>query len=149
VLGFDTVNKIAPLLPYEHSGHNLMAYYNFDQYIYHEKDDPTQGVGAFGRFGWAEQEVNAVAHFYDVGVSGKGVISGRDHDTFGVGYYYLDLSHRLPSIFHSEQGIEAYYNIEITPWLHITPDLQIIVNPGGADMKDTSVVYGIRAQISL
>ena len=30
-----------------------------------------------------------------------------------------------------EQG-EVYYNIEIAPWLHIMPDLQVIVRPGAA-----------------
>jgi porin len=26
----------------------------------------------------------------------------------------------------NEQGVEAYYNIAVTPWLKITPDLQVI-----------------------
>ena len=44
--------------------------------------------------------------------------------------------------------METYYNIEITPWLHITPDLQVIVDPGGSDRHDVAVVYGLRAQIN-
>jgi len=42
------------------------------------------------------------------------------------------------------QAIELYYNIEVTPWLHITPDLQIIDNPTGSKSVDTAVVAGVR-----
>jgi len=48
----------------------------------------------------------------------------------------------------SEQGIEFYYNIEITPWLHITPDVQVIIDPGGSDDNDTAIVCGLRMQMS-
>jgi porin len=50
---------------------------------------------------------------------------------------------------HSEQGVELYYNIEVTHWFHLTPDLQVIVNPGGGiGDRDVAVVYGIRGQMS-
>ena len=42
------------------------------------------------------------------------------------------------------QTIELYYNIEVTPWLHITPDLQIIDNPTGSKDVDTALVAGVR-----
>jgi len=149
LLGMDMVNKIAPLLPYEKSPDNVMLYYNFDQYVYTEADNPSQGIGLFGRFGWARQDVNAVAHFYSLGVGGKGVLPGRDNDTLGIGYYFADLSNNVPAMMHSEQGVECYYNIEITPWLHISPDMQVIMNPGGTDDQDCSLVYGLRMQMSL
>ena len=45
-------------------------------------------------------------------------------------------------------GFEAYYNIEVTPWLHITPDLQVIIDPAGMDDVSTAVVAGVRMQMS-
>ena len=66
-----------------------------------------------------------------------------------MGYYHINLSGDMPSMFHSEQGVEAYYNIEITPWLHITPDIQVIANPGGTESNDCSFVWGIRMQMNL
>jgi porin len=143
------LNALAPYLPYETELDNVMLYYNFDQYLYTEADDPTQGIGLFGRFGWARENVNPVNYFYSIGVGGKGVIPERDNDTFGVGYYFIDLSNDLPYMFHSEQGVELFYNIEIAPWLHITPDLQIIANPGGTEKHDCSLVYGLRMQMNL
>jgi len=149
LLGWQMVNKIAPYLPYENSGDNVMVYYNFDQYLYTEANDPTQGIGVFGRFGWARQDVNAPSHFYSIGLGGKGVLPERDKDTMGVGCYFLDLSNDLPCMMHSEQGIEAYYSIEIAPWLHISPDLQMVIHPGGTSDKDVAVVAGFRVQMDL
>jgi len=143
------LEMLSPYLPYDQSPDNVMLYYNFDQYLYTEADDPTQGVGLFGRFGWARDDVNPVNYFYSIGAGGKGLLPNRDNDTYGVGYYHVDLSNDLPPMFHSEQGVECYYNIEVTPWLHISPDLQFIVNPGGTDANDVAIVYGMRMQMSL
>ena len=125
-------------------------YYNFDQYVYTEKEDPTQGVGLFGRFGWNTGEANPFEAFYSFGVGGKGIVPKRDNDTFGVGYYYLDMSDDIPAMGnqHSEQGVEVYYNFEVTPWLHITPDLQVIIDPGGNSDSDVAIAAGVRAHMT-
>jgi len=125
-------------------------YYNFDQYLFTEPEDPMQGWGVFGRFGWGG-EPNVFQHFYSVGLGGKGLIPKRDRDTWGVGYYYVALNNSISPAFglHAEQGVELFYNIEVTPWLHISPDLQVIMNPGGGFQdRDTAIVYGLRAQMT-
>ena len=126
-------------------------YYNFDQFLYTKPDDPTQGFGIFGRFGWSNGNSNPIEQFYSLGLGGKGLVPERPKDTYGVGYYLVNLSNDLPSILNTsdEQGIEAYYNIEVTPWLHISPDLQVIVRPGGGFRdRDTAIAYGLRMQMS-
>ncbi len=128
-----------------------VVYYNFDQYVYAEPQDPKQGFGLFGRFGFSTGESNPFDQFYSLGVGGQGVIPERDQDTYGLGYYLASLSDDLPESLNlqSEQGVELYYNIEVTPALRITPDLQVIVNPGGGFQdRDVAIVYGIRAQMS-
>jgi porin len=125
-------------------------YYNFDQYIYTEKDDPEQGVGLFGRFGIADEETSPIDSFYSIGIGGKGIIPGRDNDTFGIGYFYVGLSDDLPNPFDipdDSQGAEFFYNFEVTPWLHITPDFQII-DPS-LKRLDTAYIAGIRVKIDL
>ncbi|MBI5762834.1 MAG: carbohydrate porin [Planctomycetes bacterium] len=127
-------------------------YYNFDQYVYTKPDDPSQGVGFFGRFGWSTGESNPIEQFYSLGVGGKGMVPHRPRDQWGVGYYLMNMSDDLQSLLpslQSEQGIEAYYNFEIMPWLHISPDLQVIVDPGaGFGNRDVSLVYGLRVQMT-
>ncbi|MDM8006854.1 MAG: carbohydrate porin, partial [Phycisphaerae bacterium] len=124
-------------------------YYNFDQYLFTEADDPEQGIGVFGRFGYGG-EPNIFEQFYSFGVSGKGSIPARDRDTWGIGYYHANISDKIDPAFglSSEQGVEAYYNIEITPWCHISPDLQVIVDPGGSSRNDVAMVYGLRMQMT-
>lgn len=150
LLGEKMANKVVNTLgTFQNCKDNVMLYYNFDQYLYTKPDDPTQGIGVFGRFGWARQDVNPACHFYSVGLGGKGLIPERANDSYGLGYYFLDLSNHLPSMFHSEQGIECYYNIQITPWFHISPDLQIIIDPGGTSQRDVALVGGVRFQLNL
>jgi porin len=144
VLGQETMGKIAPLLPYKTSPDNVAIYTNFDQFVWNDACDPERGVGVFGRFGWAPQEVNPITHFYSAGVGGRGLIKSRKCDTMGVGYFYEDLSNKLPSYITDEQGIETYYNIQIAPWLHITPDFQVVIKPGGSEAHDVAIVYGLR-----
>lgn len=149
LLGPTLMGRIGPLLPTKSSPDNIMVYYNFDQFLYTEAGDPKQGLGLFGRFGWARGDVNAAEYFYSIGMGAKGLIPERDRDTLGIGYFHVNLSNDLPAMFHSEQGVEAYYSFEITPWMHVSPDLQVIVNPGGTDAHDVSIVYGLRMQVSL
>jgi porin len=127
------------------------VFYNFDQYLYTEANDPTQGFGLFGRFSWSTGESNPIEEFYSIGLGGKGSIPNRDRDTWGLGYYLINISDDLPKMLgmDAEQGTELFYNIEVTPWLHITPNLQVIVDPGaGFQDRDVAIAYGLRAQVS-
>jgi len=126
------------------------ALYNFDQYFYMEDEKTNQGVGLFGRLGISDGEANPIRAFYSFGVGGKGIIPERDEDKFGVGYFFVDYSGDLPDFLNiaATQGVEMFYNIEVTPWMHVTPDLQVIVNPGGDADLDVAIVYGIRTQVS-
>jgi porin len=45
------------------------------------------------------------------------------------------------------QGVELYYNAAITPWFHLTTDLQIVDNENVAD--DTAIVFGFRGRMDL
>jgi porin len=143
----------AQLLQPSPQSYDWAFWYDFDQYLYTCPDDPDQGFGLFGGFGWSPGEVNPAGQFYYTGLGGKGVIPTRPHDRYGIGYYYLNASNDLPGFFqaNAEQGVELFYNIEVTPWLHITPDLQVIVNPGGntgPGARAPAIVYGLRAQMS-
>ena len=44
-----------------------------------------------------------------------------------------------------EYGTELFYNVEVTPWLHITADVQY-VNPA-EEQRGSDVVLGIRSNI--
>jgi porin len=143
-------------------------YYNFDQYLYEPKKGAGQGIGIFGRFGASDGNPDPMHYFYSFGVGGKGVIFCRSLDTYGIGYYYMEVSSPTftgpfagRAALRDEQGFEAYYNIAVTPWMRLTPDIQIIrgaqrntvsTNTAGTSivgMKsiDTATVLGLRLQL--
>jgi porin len=122
-------------------------HYNFDQYLYEPTKGSGQGIGIFGRFGASDGNPNFMHYFYSIGVGGKGVIPGRPLDQFGIGYYYLDINNpkftgRLVtgSLLRDEYGFEAYYNCALTPWVRLTPNIQI-VRPAQKEIV-TSVTTG-------
>jgi porin len=138
ILG-DILQGLPPNLQ-KHDGTSAF-YYNFYQYLVSDEKDPTKGWGLFGRYGLGDQKTNTIANFYSIGVGGKGGFDSRDKDTWGIGYFYADISNNFGEIvqnrFGDTKGFEMFYNIEVTPWLHITPDFQVI-DPSN---KDTRIAY--------
>jgi len=116
----------------EEKDNSWSFHYNFDQYLYEPKKGSGQGIGIFGRFGASDGNPNPVHYFYSLGIGGKGVL-GRPLDQFGIGYYYMDISNpkftgstETREFLRDEYGVEAYYNFGITPWLSLTPDIQVV-----------------------
>lgn len=147
-------------------------YYNFDQYLYEPGKGAGQGIGIFGRFGASDGNPNPMHYFYSIGVGGKGVIPGRKLDQFGLGYYYIDVSQpkftgllTTRALGRDEWGIEAYYNLAITPWMKLTSDIQVLrgaqknkiagftqvgsITVPTLSSVNTATVLGLRLQIVL
>jgi porin len=123
------------------------VYYNFDQYFYEPKKGSGEGIGVFGRFGASDGDPNFMHYFYSLGVGGKGVIPSRSNDRYGFGFYYIDVNNpRLQGLFRSikllrdEYGFEAFYNVAITPWLLLTPDIQAV---RGAQKEQFTIRRGL------
>ena len=110
--------------------------------------DAGQGLGAFARYGLADADVSAVKNFWSAGLQYQGLLPGREKDVLaaGVGSGGISRQSELPA--SRETVIEAYYNIAVTPWLHVAPDVQYILHPGGQTSVDDAVVVGVRVQMS-
>ena len=131
----------------ERDDNSWSVYTNFDQYLWKPDADSDRGVGIFGRLGFADDTTHPIAWFLSLGLSGKGLVPGREGDHFGIGYSIVGASDELPSRINIDDAhiVELYYDIELTGWLHVTPDIQI-VDPGLARV-DTAVVLGLRSKI--
>lgn len=129
-------------------------YYNFDQYLVTDRCDPTKGWGIFGRFGVTDGNPNPIDWFLSFGLGGDSPIDGRENDTWGLGWYMNAVSNDLgPAVTaflgtDNGQGVEAFYNYEVTPWFHLTSDLQYI-HPSAQNRADDAVVIGFRVKIDL
>src|SRR5690606_37927172 len=108
-----------------------------------------QGIGLFARFGYADRDTNPIDWSASIGVGGRGLMPGRDHDTFGAGYFYNSLKESsitgFAAIVDYSQGFEAYYAIAISPAVNLTLDVEII-DTWDSDV-DTAVLLGMRLGI--
>jgi porin len=91
---------------------------------------PGQGIGFYGRFGITGGDPNPIQASMAMGVSGAGLWHSRPWDGFGIGVFRSNWSNGLSTTvltpLRPERGLELYYNLAITPWLSLTPDLQVI-----------------------
>ena len=134
-------------IPAERVSDSWSVYYNFDQYLWQPEGNSERGVGVFGRLGFADEDASPIGWFVSVGVGGKGVIPGREEDSFGLGYFIVGASDKFPGLADLDhgQGFEIYYDIAATSWLNLTPDLQVI--DSALPRIDTAVVLGLRTKI--
>ena len=116
--------------------------------------NPAHGWGLFGRLGISDGNPNPLEWFASIGLGGNSMLCGRENDTWGVGYYHTGVTDELPGfIFEDVDAVELFYNIEVTPWFHLTADLQIIDGGFtgapilGVSDPDTAVVVGLRGKI--
>jgi len=127
-------------------------FWNADQYLVVDQMKPAHGWGAFSRFGVADDNTNPLSWFLSFGIGGNVPIASRPADTFGVGWYYANTSSQLGPLLSTVigpvgngQGVECFYNYQLTPAIRLTPDLQVIVP--AAENIDTALVVGLRGQL--
>lgn len=115
-----------------------------------------RGYGLFLQGAFGNNDVSLQKHNLSAGVVGKGIHSSRPNDVLGVGFYYNKLNtSRIYTTINDIQigeetrdrqyGIEIFYDIEIYPWLHISPDFQYNVTE--SKNGDNSYIFGIRTSI--
>jgi len=125
--------------------------YDFDQYLWQDRQIPGRGFGLFGRFGLGNPGTNKTQAFYSFGLGERGLWDRRPADSFGIGCFLDVTSKQVPpelrNMLRNDRGVEAYYNFGLRPWLELTLDLQIVTPPLKKDPR--AVVGGIRLLIRL
>ncbi len=136
-----------------HRGDDVGFYLGFDQMVWKEQSDPkdTQGLGVFARYGLAHGDVNKIDRSWQAGASYAGLVPTRDRDVAAFSVSQAILSDRyhdeVDHFADRETVYEWYYLIEVTPWCLITPDFQVITNPGGGKNDRDAIVGGVRIRI--
>jgi porin len=114
-------------------------------------------LGIFAAFNWApDQRVNPVPYFFDTGMVAYCLLPSRPRDFAGFGVVYGSYSGDLrraemvralanPSISVQdyETTLELMYGCELRPGLHLQPDFQYIIHPGGIGHPERS---GVRSK---
>jgi porin len=125
------------------------TYLSFDQRVWKENDreGDEQGLGLFFRYGWASGKVNEVSNSWSYGLSYTGLIPSRNEDVLAAGFSHASLSEALGHVepgMECETAAEFFYNIHINKWVQLSPDMQVIVDPGGSDELRNAIVVGLR-----
>ena len=129
---------------------DLGLYASFDQAIWRvsESKDDQRGLGVFGRYGLADGEVNNTRQFWSTGLQYRGLLPGRTDDVTGFAVAQRLLSPEADFTATNETVLEWYHNIQLTPWMHISPDVQYVFHPGGNAAVQNAVVIGVRVQMN-
>ncbi len=137
---------------------------NFEQPLADEGE-----TGIFGRLGWNDGGHESWAYVESdrhasLGLQVSGVRWGMKEDCIGLAYGVNGLSTPHKNYLAAggigillgdgklnygyEQVLEAYYRIQLGPYLQVSPDFQFIQNPGYNRDRGPAEVYGLRARLS-
>lgn len=127
---------------------NRGAYLSLEKALYREEEDPSQGLAAYLRTGFADGRVNPIETFVGAGLVYTGPFQGRDSDIIGIsvntGFADSSFIQSGPSEPH-ETALELTYSFAVNDNLSIQPDLQYIINPGFDPNLQNSFIVGLRA----
>ncbi len=89
-----------------------------------------QGVGVFSRIEIADKDTSAADFYFNFGVNAKGLIPSRDNDAMGIAYSYNSMNKGrfldVIGIQDSSTVWELFYNLELTPAVHLMLDAQVV-----------------------
>jgi porin len=111
-----------------------------------------KGLGAFTHVGLAPRNSSVINFYVDCGLNYEGLIPTRDNDVLGVAFAYGHLNNNPQGNDGSsnpgyEMVFEATYQIMLTPWLSLQPDVQYVIQASSADIPN-ALVLGARATVS-
>ncbi len=150
---------------------NFGIYAIVDQMLWRAAGTTDQGLGIFARASVSPSDRNLISAYFDGGATYKGLFSGRENDTLGVGFGFANISSRARALDRDtvllsgidspirdyEAVVEVTYQAQITPNWMLQPVFQYIVHPGGhiPNPLDTSgssaipnaAVFGLRTMV--
>jgi porin len=138
-------------IPTQQTGTWLVEYLG-EQRLWADPCNERRYTRLFGRVGVSDEETSPFGVTASLSLEAFGAMECRANDRMGVGYFYTGLNSDFKDLFvvggnplEDLHGGEIYYNAQITPWFHLTADLQVI-NPAQI-ANDTAVVLGLRAKM--
>ena len=124
--------------------HGAYAYLQQAMWLADEDAPDGAGISIFAIASVGEASTNPVRWSLSGGLSWRGPIPSRPDDQFGIGVAYARFTDE-GSFFPrpGECAIEAFYSVQVTPWLSIQPDLQYVIDPGGDAVATENALVGI------
>jgi porin len=149
--GFYDSNRFSSLSQPNATESGTYGFYGlFQQMVYRAGGASSQqGLTVWGEAALAPKaRVNPMPSFVGGGVSYQGLVPGRGSDIASAGVIAGMFSHFIPRTT-AETVLEANYQITVTRWLSVTPDLQYIIRPSGSSAISNAVVLGVQLAMTL
>lgn len=127
------------------------AGYFGEQRLWQDLRNERRYTKLYGYVGFADRDTSPYEWTGAVTLEAFGLAASRPGDRMGIGYFYNGLSGPLEGLaapiapLRDVHGGEAYYNAAITPWFHLTIDLQAIQSD--VQTRDAALVLGLRAKM--
>ena len=143
----------------EYTG-NMNGYLTIEKTVYHPMGDKgnvdtNRGLDLLFQMFGEPADRNPVDFEATFGGRYTGLIPKRPNDKVGFGLIYSHISNEKslanqdaggPSL-NGEFTTELDYQVQVTPWLMIQPDIQAIFNPNGDSGRSSILVLGLRSII--
>jgi porin len=138
-------------------GGNRGLYFIAEQSVHGEPsvDEQRLGLSTFLRVGVANGRLNQLSSYVGGGMTYTGLFSGREADQIGLAFArarngddFLRASLADGTeVDRSETSIELTYNLSVSEWFSIQPEIQYIINPGTDPLLKNALVLGLRTSI--
>lgn len=127
----------------------------FGAYATYERPFNEQMTG-FVRVGFSDGDTTSYSSGWQAGVLIEAPFASRPDSQISFGAYQgrFSAKHRDNErdlgvdAADAETGFEITYSDQITPWLRVQPDLQLVLDPGGDRARDELWVAGLRIEIT-
>ena len=94
----------------------------------------------FLRYAYAHRGLNGIRQNLSLGV-GIEEIFGQNDDLIGVATSWQEPAN---SPLRDQYVVEAFYRFYVTPHTHLSPDIQVVIDPANAPTKEAVTVFGLR-----
>jgi hypothetical protein len=144
-------------LPTNFKNDSWFALATVSQYLFLKDDAATvarkqktgeqiRGIGVFARAGYAPEETNPITRDVSIALFAHGLLDRRKNDSFGIGFYYNEISDKLKTSItaisrgqaaaRDESGMEVFYNFAVTPAVRVIPSYQHIWHPLASEVAE-------------
>jgi porin len=141
--------------------HNYSLYGVVDQTIWQSTADKSRTLNLFARVMGAPGDRNLIGFAFNGGATITAPLPGRDNDTAGidigigrVGSSIAAYDRALGAYSgtpYPVQGVEtlfeATYQMQLTPWWQVQPDIQYVVNPGAGIPDPLNPTHTLRNEL--
>lgn len=110
-------------------------------------------VDAFARYGRANDDVNPLSSYTQLGLVFTGLIESRPDDQFAVSWTHAHTGSKYraiePNAERHESVFEATWRAPVNDWLAVQPNVQYIIHPGADATLKNATIVGVRFEMSL